>query len=295
MAEKNITTYQKAFYRVLEYIDYHLDENLSVKQLSQIAAFSKYHFHRQFTELFGINLFKYIQLVRLKRASYQLAFRKNIRIIDIAISSGFENHESFSRAFKKNIGQTPSEFRNQPEWKSWNDKYQILKDSRILQMKSNQDNCQVKIVDFQGSKVAVFEHRGNPELIGNSVRKFIEWGKENKIPSNQRVIYNLVYDDPAITKPEEYRFDICVTFNSDVKENRFGVINKVIPSGRCAMLRHIGTDENIAETVSYLYREWLPSSGEQLRDFPLFFHRVNSFPDVLEHEMITDIYLPLKG
>ncbi|MBV6621900.1 MAG: AraC family transcriptional regulator [Rivularia sp. (in: Bacteria)] len=297
MIQKNITSYQKAFYRVLDYIDTHLDENLDLEKLSQVAAFSKYHFHRQFTGLFRISLFKYIKLVRLKRASYQLAFRKDIKIIDIAISSGFENHESFTRAFKKNIGQTPSEFRNQPEWKSWNDKYQFLKNSRILQMKSNQnkDKYQVEIVDFPGSQVAVFEHRGNPDLIGNSVQKFIEWSKQNQISSNSRVIYNLVYDDPATTEPEKYRFDICVAVNSNVKENNFGVIDKIIPRGCCAMLRHIGTDENIAETVSYLYREWLPSSGKEPRDFPLFFHRVKSFPDFPEHEMIIDIYLPLKG
>lgn len=264
MAEKNFASYQEAFYPVLDYIDTHLYENLDLDKLSQVAAFSKYHFHRQFTEFFGISVFKYIQLVRLKRASYQLAFRKNTKIIDIAISSGFENHESFSRAFKKNIGQTPSEFRNQPEWKSWNNKYQVIKDSRILQMKSSQDKdkYQVEIVNFPGSKVAVFEHRENPDLIGNSVQKFIEWSKQNKIPSNPRVIYNLVYDDPATTEPEKYRFDICVAVNSDVKENNFGVINKVIPNGSCAMLRHIGTDEKIGETVSYLYREWLPSSGK---------------------------------
>ena len=300
MFENNITSYQKAFKLVLDYIDTHLGENLDLEKLSQVAAFSKYHFHRQFTGFFGISLFKYIQLIRLKRASYQLAFRKDIKIIDIAISSGFENHESFSRAFKKNTGQTPSEFRNQPQWEYWNDKYQVLKDSRVIQMKSShfkdkyQSKYQVEIIDFPGSKVAVFEHRGNPDLIGDSVRKFIEWSKENKIPSTPRVIYNLVYDDPATTEPEKYRFDICVAVNCDVKENRFGVINKVIPNGRCAMLRHLGTDENIAETISYLYKEWLPSSGEELQDFPLFFHRVTSFPDVPEHEMITDIYLPLK-
>ena len=90
----------------------------------------------------------------------------------------------------------------------------------------------------------------------------IEWSKQNQIPFIPRVIYNLVYDDPAITEPEKYRFDICVAVNSDVKENKYGVVNKIIPSGSCAMLRHIGTDENIAETVSYLYREWLPSNGE---------------------------------
>ena len=43
--------------------------------LSAIAAFSKYHFHRQFSEFFGITVHRYVQLVRLKRASYRLAFR----------------------------------------------------------------------------------------------------------------------------------------------------------------------------------------------------------------------------
>lgn len=72
------------------------------------------------------------------------------------------------------------------------------------------------------------------------------------------------------------------------------MITKVIPGGRCALLRHIGTDENIGESVNYLYAQWLPLSGEELRDFPLFFQRVSFFPDVPEHEAIADIYLPLR-
>lgn len=40
--------------RVLEYIDAHFDDDFRLEVLSGIAAFSKYHFHRQFSELFGI-------------------------------------------------------------------------------------------------------------------------------------------------------------------------------------------------------------------------------------------------
>ena len=43
----------------------------------------------------------------------------------------------------------------------------------------------------------------------------------------------------------------------------------------------------------FLYREWLPDSGEELRDFPLYCERVSFFPDVPEREAITDLYLPL--
>ena len=112
--------YGARFHRVFDYIDKHLGENLTVELLSQVANFSKYHFHRQFSEYAGISVFRYIQLLRLKRASYRLVFNKLEKITDIALDAGFENPESFSRAFKNTFGQTPSEFRGGPEWKPWN-------------------------------------------------------------------------------------------------------------------------------------------------------------------------------
>ena len=63
--------------------------------------------------------------------------------------------------------------------------------------------------------------------------------------------------------------------------------NAVIPAGRCAVVRHLGSHDRIGESIYPLYREWLPESGEELRDFPLFFHYVNLVYDVPEHELIT--------
>ena len=44
----------------------------------------------------------------------------------------------------------------------------------------------------------------------------------------------------------------------------------------------------------HLYREWLPSSGEEARDFPLYCQRLAFFPEVPEHEAIAELFLPLK-
>jgi AraC family transcriptional regulator len=60
------------------------------------------------------------------------------------------------------------------------------------------------------------------------------------------------------------------------------------------LARHLGSRAHNAAAV-YLYREWLPRSGESLGDFPIIFHYVNVGPEVQEHEMITDVYLPLRG
>jgi hypothetical protein len=51
--------------------------------------------------------------------------------------------------------------------------------------------------------------------------------------------------------------------------------------------------ENVEPAIEFLYRDWLPASGEDLRDFPLYCQRVSFVPMVLEYEAITDIFLPL--
>jgi AraC-like DNA-binding protein len=89
--ENTVTApYQARFERVLRHIDEHPEENLSVDRLSDMARFSKFHFHRQFAALFGIGVYRYVQLVRLKRASYQLAFRAE-PILEIALDAGYED------------------------------------------------------------------------------------------------------------------------------------------------------------------------------------------------------------
>lgn len=286
--------YRARFRQVLDYIDAHLEENLGVERLGGVAAFSKYHFHRQFTELFGIGVYRYVRLKRLKRASYRLAFRGDLPLIDIALASGYEGPEAFARAFRKSIGQSPSEFRKQPQWNPWWAACQPLSELTINHMKDIIRADQVRIVHFDDTRVAVFEHRGDPKLIGNSIRKFIEWRKQNQLPPKASATFNILYDNPAETDPDDYRFGLCAATEREIAADASGVVARIIPGGRCAVLRHTGSDDTLAETIAYLYSEWLPQSGEELRDFPLYLQRVSFFPDVPEHEAVSEVFLPLK-
>ncbi len=282
------STYAAKFNRVFDYVDNHLDDVLSLELLSQVANFSKYHFHRQFSEFAGISISRYVQLMRLKRASYRLVFNQFDRIIDIALDAGFENPESFSRAFKNAFGQTPSEFRRNPAWKPWNERYKFPIRERKL-------NMEVRIVDCEPTKVALLEHRGAPELVNDTARIFIEWRKASGLsPVKSSRTFGIAYDNPDTTEPEKFRFDICGSITEDVPNNPQGVVNGVIPGGRCAVVRHFGSHDRKLESIYFLYREWLPESGEDLRDFPLYFHYLKLMPETPEHELITDIYLPLK-
>jgi AraC family transcriptional regulator len=152
---------------------------------------------------------------------------------------------------------------------------------------------EVRIVEFPETKVAVAEHRGAPQLEYETSKKLIAWRLENRLSPANHKTYGVHYTDPHAVAPSDHRVDFCVTYDLPVQPNPQGIVSKVIPANRCALARHLGSRSHNS-AAAYLYREWLPGSGESLGNFPVFFHYVNVGPHVQEHEMITDVYLPLR-
>ena len=285
--------YRGRFRRVLEHIDAHPGDDLSVERLSSVAAFSKFHFHRQFSALLGISVHEYVQLARMKRAVSQLAYHSWRSILEIALDNGYESPEAFARAFRKRFGQAPSAFRSDPSWSAYQQAFQDFSRVRREHMQKTYSPDDVEIIEFPETRIAVAEHRGDPARIGDTIRRFIEWRRRERLPPHVSATYNILYTDPLTTPPEDFRQDTCCATNKPIADNPQGVIAKVIPAGRCAKLRHIGSDDLLRDSVHYLYYAWLPESGEEPRDFPLFAQRVNLYPEVPESEAIIDIFLPL--
>lgn len=156
------------------------------------------------------------------------------------------------------------------------------------------ETLDVNIITTEDTRVAVLEHRGDPMRVGDTVRRFIAWRKEHGTPPSKSATFNIFYDDPETTPSTDFRMDVCAAITSTISPNDSGVVEKVIPGGRCAVLRHVGTDDSFGAAAHALYYSWLPNSGEELRDFPLYCQRVSFFPDVPEHEAVTDLFLPLQ-
>ncbi len=278
---------------LIVFIDNNLEENLTLTVIAKQADLSKYHLHRLFSSFLGITPFQYIENQRLKRASYLLAFRKEFSITDIAFLSAVENVETFSRKFKTKFCTSPSQFRHSPDWAQWCQSLANTLPVKELSMSQKRQTLQVKLVDFQQVKVAAIEHLGDPNLVLRTIAKFIEWRKLVKLSPAISDTYNILYHAPESVLPDEYRMDICASIQGAVEKNTYGIVEKEISAGRCAVFRHEGSDDTLRTSFDYLYSHWLPQSGEVLRDSPIFLHRVNLFPDVKEHEMIIDIYLPI--
>ncbi|HZX30958.1 MAG TPA: GyrI-like domain-containing protein, partial [Rhodocyclaceae bacterium] len=173
-------------------------------------------------------------------------------------------------------------------WESWHERYRF-------RIPERNQTVQVDIVNFETTRVAVLEHRGPAERVNDSVAQFIAWRKESGLsPRQGSRSFGIAYDNPDTTEPAQFRFDIGGEVTAEVPPNPQGVVTKAIPGGRCARVRHHGSHSRIGESIYPLYRNWLPDSGEELRDFPLYFHYLNLMPDTPESELMTDIYLPLK-
>ncbi len=280
--------------QVLAYIDRHLETRLSVAQLSERASLSKYHFHRQFAGYFGIGVYRYIQLCRLQRAAYRLAFRHQ-SVIEIALESGYQGPAAFARAFKRQVGQTPLEFRQRPQWAAWSAIYRPLQQLRRVHMNPTPRGDQVTIVHFPETHLAVLEHHGAPQQLGDTIRRFIAWRKQHQLSPKVSATFNILYNDPEQVAAAQYRLDLGVATPYHPTADDNGMVSKTLPGGRCARLRHSGADTTLRDSIRYLYTEWLPHSGEGLRDFPIFLQRIHFFPDVAESAAVTDIYLPLDG
>ena len=279
--------YTKRFEAVLAYIDANLEGDLSVDALSRIANFSMFHFHRQFAAYVGVPVARYVQLMRLRRAARSLASQASCTVLDAALDAGFESPEAFSRAFKRAFGTAPSAFRRRPTWQIWSANFIVPYLSRKLTM-------QVTIVDFAETRVAALEHRGPPGLVNESVRKFIDWRiQSGQSPVESSRTFGIPRGNPDTVPAEEFRFDICGEIDEPVASNAYGVRELVIPGGRCAVVRHTGSTDHIGETIYPIYRDWLPSSGEELRHSPLFFQYLSVYPETPLDQWQTDIFIPL--
>ena len=96
---------------VLAYIEAHRDEPLTVAELASVAGFSPYHFSRLFTARFGESVMGYVRLCRLQAASLRLTGDAPPPLAELAFDCGFESQEAFTRAFRREFGVPPGQFK----------------------------------------------------------------------------------------------------------------------------------------------------------------------------------------
>lgn len=296
MKESTLQLYKERILGVLVFIQKHLDEELSLEQYARVAHFSPYHFHRVFRGMVGESLQEHIRRLRLERAATWLK-RTDKSVLEIALESGYETHEAFTRAFRALCGTSPSHFRREkgvcPVPNVGNVHYREDGPLTDLQLPIGDGLMEVRIERIEPLHVAFVRHVGPYDQVGDAWEKLcMRLGIEGRLGPGAKFI-GVCYDDPEVTAPEKIRYDACVTVDGDfAPQDDVGV--QTLSGGEYAVTTHIGSYNTLGQTYAQLLGQWLPRSGRELRSEPSLEFYLNDPESTDPEDLLTDIYAPLE-
>ena len=193
-----------------------LDADNSLGSLARQYGYSPFHFHRFFSRTVGETPKRHVDRLRLERAAYKLAITDE-SVLDVALSVGFRNHETFSRAVRRAFGHSPTGYR---------------RCCRSAQARWSRRKCgfrgegcrlsDVQFVTLPAMTLLAVRHYGAysalpvPFLAGDFLwNELIGWAKRNKV-SVRPVAFLICYDDPTVTPAALQRCDACVPVGGGV-------------------------------------------------------------------------------
>ncbi|VIO73045.1 Transposon Tn10 TetD protein [Bradyrhizobium ivorense] len=103
---------RRRLFRVLDYIDRHLEGDLTLDELASVACLSRFHFARAFKQSVGQSPHRYVIARRLERAEVLLT-EGETSLVEIALSLRFSSQANFSRAFRQSTGMAPGQYRRE--------------------------------------------------------------------------------------------------------------------------------------------------------------------------------------
>ncbi|MBL0371384.1 AraC family transcriptional regulator [Rhizobium sp. KVB221] len=274
--------YEKRIRRVTDHIHAHLDEELDLDRLAEIACMSAYHWHRIYRAVLGETPAMTVKRLRLHRAAGDLVTTTR-PIADIARQCGYPNLQSFTRIFRADYGIPPAAWRKQG------------KHVAPLQPKPNGDTVMydVSIRKLSDKSAVGIDHAGSYMEINKAFTTlFSQLAGADRL-GDVREMFGLYLDDPDTVAVEQLRSAACVVLASATTVPA-GLKSFHTAGGDYAVLTHKGPYANLQLAYRWLYSTWLKGAGRELRDAPLFEVYVNNPREVPASELLTEICVPLK-
>lgn len=268
---RTVEDYGVRLERVHVWLADHLDGELDLDRLAAIACFSPFHFHRIYHAMQGETVAESVRRMRLHRAALELLGRKR-PIARIARRAGYGSQAAFTRAFKAAYGAPPAAYRAAPAGAF--------------------APGDVAIRATPDLRVVARRHDGDYETIGATFERLNAQaiGRGWLGPSTR--FFGVYYDDPSATPKPAQRSDACVT-GPDAFAGDAELRPLTIAGGRYAVLLHVGPYAELHRPYTWLYREWLPASGEEPADRPCVEEYLNDPRITPASALRTEIWLPL--
>ena len=274
--------YERRLRRVSAHIYEHLDGDLDLDRLSEIACLSPHHWHRIYRAVHGETLAATVRRLRLHRAAGDLV-RTELSVLSIARRSGFPNLQSFNRMFKAAYGLPPARYRKEGSHTTF----------QSATAKDDMTMYDVTIKNLEPRKLAGVPHHGSYMAIGRAFEALFGTLFARNLAGPGMEMIGVYLDDPDLIAEENLRSFACVSLPADIPLEA-PLERRDLAGGTYAVLRHKGPYADMHAAYRWLYGIWLPASHRAVRDTVMFEHYVNNPRDTPPTELITDIHLPLE-
>lgn len=315
--------------RAIDYIYAHYGEALSLDDMADAAAFSRFHFHRVFSSVVGETVSDFLKRVRLQRAAARLTDHPGESVTDVALAVGFSSASAFARAFRERFGVTASEWRSmgredrkalagsnqgqalgkngQAESKTWErvskaGKASMEPDGYASSMPFDEHRrnemskltYKVEVKDLSELTVAYASHVGPFQGIPEAFERLARWAGPRGFFSVPGAKAIAVYNDSPETTPEaKLRSCACVTVPAGTEVS--GDINLMkLPGGKFAVARFEINPDQFGQAWDALMGEWLPSSGYQPDDRPCYEVYIDDPKTHPQGKFVIDICQPVR-
>ena len=257
--------YLKQVQSGIDYIESRLASDITPIDVALHAGISRWHFQRIFKALTNETLKSYIRARRLANSLDQL-LNTDLRILDIALSAGYDNQESYTRAFKKSFNLTPSSYRRMKKRSMFLKKMEIDEhyirhiNAKVSLEPSIRVEPKKQIVGIRTQFFSIDSEKNNiaqklPALWANFLSRLPE------IPNAlDDVCFGVLY---RIAENDEQLNYIAGVQVNDIQSIPDGMEALVIPESRYALFTHRGEVAQLDTTVDYIYSNWLLKSGHR--------------------------------
>lgn len=254
-----ITGIQKA----IDYVEEHINETIDYEKVADEAYSSGFHFQRVFSTICGFTLGDYIRFRRLSLAGRELAER-NSKVTDIALKYGYDTPESFSRAFTRFHGVSPTDAKHGA----------VLKSFRRLSVKLTLDGGTT--MDYRIEKKDAFQtvmrkvtFPKNFELTSQEIPEF--WGKCHADGLIKKLVEAIPEDDAfglmGISmynrEASDFLYGIGVrASDSKIDDDTICIVN--IPAHTYVVFKCVGKmPDAFRNLYNYICTEFFPTSDYQ--------------------------------
>jgi AraC family transcriptional regulator len=255
---------------IINHIEDNIHSDLSVRNVSEYSGYSSHHFQKMFAAVTGLSLGSYIRRRRLTLAAAKLRSSSE-RIIEIALDSGFESQESFTRAFKTMFGTNPNEYRKSDSDHGLRN-LEAMTASLISHLRRGGIDMKPRYEtrgDFYAIGVGKIFERGNTQGIGDLLwprlmKRFNEIPNKLGKDGDSYITYgicNEIWKENQIQDHFNYYAGVEVEKDSVPPE---GMELLHLPAQKYAVFTHHGSIQDLSLTNQYIWGAWLPQSGYEL-------------------------------